>query len=127
MIVGVRQIPLPEEPPWWELHNITFEDICEVCMEVHSLYQRPPARYIALTRGAQASSAAATPQASPMTGQGSPVMSLGPPGAASSRGAAAVDSGAQPPHAAETSLPNGVRCGPLLQYAGVKVLQRSSC
>ncbi|KAK9915685.1 hypothetical protein WJX75_002648 [Coccomyxa subellipsoidea] len=107
------KVPLPEDPPWWELHNVTFEDICEVCSEVQSLYQRPPARYVAVTRGVQASSAAATPQASALTGQGSPANSLGLAGAASGRGAAAVDSSAQPLvtsglDAAGAPLQNGV-------------------
>ncbi len=86
------QVPLPENPAWWELHNVAFEDIIEVCWEVQNLYQRPPAQYVAVTQGAQASSAVATPPASPLTGQGSPAYSLGPAAAASSRDAAAVDS-----------------------------------
>ncbi|KAK9825369.1 hypothetical protein WJX81_005635 [Elliptochloris bilobata] len=39
------QIPLPEDPPWWELHNVSWGEVVEVASEVYALYQRPKATY----------------------------------------------------------------------------------
>lgn len=93
-----------------------YADICEVCWEVHALYQRPKARYLNLL-GEQPSlgrSTAATPQASPLVGRGSPA-SAGVAIATSSVDAAAAEGSARPEErslardtAANQPLPNGV-------------------
>ncbi len=74
---AARQIPLPEDPPWWELHNVSFEELAEVCCEVHALYARPPAAYVRVGRepGALSAGALPTPMASPATAHGTPAAS----------------------------------------------------
>jgi len=74
---AARQIPLPEDPPWWELHNVSFEELAEVCCEVHALYTRPPAAYVRVGRepGALSAGALPTPMASPVTAHGTPAAS----------------------------------------------------
>ena len=44
---------LPNQPPWWELFDVRFEDICEVCCEMQALYARPKAQYINVREEAQ--------------------------------------------------------------------------
>jgi hypothetical protein len=112
---GAGQVPLPEDPPWWELHNVRYEDICEVCWEVQRLYQQPKARYVdVLEQRAQPGSVGGTPQASPMAAHGSPA-SAGAAVVSGAREAAAADSSAHPADAsgagddpAQAALPNGV-------------------
>ena len=72
------QIPLPEDPPWWELHNVSWGEVVEVASEVHALYQRPKAKYVAVGRraaGATPPGAMPTPMASPATAHGTPAAS----------------------------------------------------
>ena len=47
------QVALPTRPPWWELFDVRFEDICEVCCEMQALYARPKAQYINVREEAQ--------------------------------------------------------------------------
>ena len=42
------QVALPSQPPWWELFDVRFEDICEVACEMQALYARPKAQYISV-------------------------------------------------------------------------------
>ena len=43
---GNVQVALPTQPPWYQLFDVRFEDICEVCCEMQALYARPKAQYI---------------------------------------------------------------------------------
>ena len=74
---AAAQIPLPEAPPWWELHNVSWGEVCEVCCEVHALYARPKATYVCVGPGAGAPPPGAlpTPVASPATAHGTPAAS----------------------------------------------------
>lgn len=40
------QVPLPESPPWWLAFNVRTEDLAEVVLTLHELYQRPRALYV---------------------------------------------------------------------------------
>ncbi|GLC50293.1 hypothetical protein PLESTB_000363400 [Pleodorina starrii] len=40
------QVPLPDNPPWWEAFKVSTDQLVEVVIALHSLYQRPKAHYI---------------------------------------------------------------------------------
>eukprot|EP00899_Mesostigma_viride_P013039 jgi/Mesvir1/21736/Mv04146-RA.1 len=42
------QVPLPEDPPWWLLFNVTLPQIVEVCRVITNMYTLPKATYIPL-------------------------------------------------------------------------------
>jgi hypothetical protein len=53
--LSAAQVPLPEDPPWWELFNVQPALMFEVCREMHQLYARPQAQYIPVYRSMLAS------------------------------------------------------------------------
>ncbi|KXZ56259.1 CYCL1 protein [Gonium pectorale] len=40
------QVPLPDNPPWWEAFKVPTEQLVEVVLTLNDLYQRPKAHYI---------------------------------------------------------------------------------
>ncbi len=44
--VSALQVPLPENPPWWEAFKVSTSQVVEVVLAMHNLYQRPKAYYI---------------------------------------------------------------------------------
>lgn len=44
------QVPLPEQPPWWELFEVEEAGIYEVCRTMHELYLAPKAHHIPVYR-----------------------------------------------------------------------------
>ncbi|GAB4814067.1 hypothetical protein N2152v2_001113 [Parachlorella kessleri] len=44
------KMPMPENPPWWEVFEATQEQVHGVCAALLELYSRPKAEYIALGR-----------------------------------------------------------------------------
>ena len=64
-------MPLPEDPPWWELFDVKKADMYTVCRELQALYDRPKVAYISVwkekkaapsPRGEGAGEAETTPQ-----------------------------------------------------------------
>lgn len=75
------QIPLPEDPAWWDLFNVAKHDLLEVACEVLDLYKLPKAEYAPISKDAQREQrhAAALQQsaASPISGHPTPARSPG--------------------------------------------------
>ena len=75
------QIPLPEDPAWWDLFNVAKHDLLEVACEVLDLYKLPKAEYAPISKDAQREHrhAAALQQsaASPISGHPTPARSPG--------------------------------------------------
>ncbi|EFJ47579.1 L type cyclin [Volvox carteri f. nagariensis] len=40
------QVPLPENPPWWEAFKVPTDQLVQVVLTLHNVYQRPKAHYI---------------------------------------------------------------------------------
>lgn len=45
------QVPLPEDPPWWELFKVNKAEMYTVARTVHALYQLPKMTYVSVYRG----------------------------------------------------------------------------
>ena len=75
------QIPLPENPAWWDVFSVAKNDLLEVACEVLNLYKLPKAEYAPISKDAQREQrhAAALQQsaASPMSGHPTPARSPG--------------------------------------------------
>ena len=67
---GVLQVPLPEDPPWWELFKVKRADMYAVAREVHALYQLPKMTYVSVYRAQQGS-----PKDAPAAKEGTPMVS----------------------------------------------------
>ena len=64
------QVPLPEDPPWWELFKVKRADMFAVAREVHALYQLPKMTYVSVYRAQQGS-----PRDAPAAKEGTPMVS----------------------------------------------------
>ena len=62
-MVPAWQVALPEEPPWWELFDVTQAELAKVCRVMTALYQQPKAEYVPLR---QLAADLASPAASPL-------------------------------------------------------------
>ncbi|KAF8064553.1 AVT1D [Scenedesmus sp. PABB004] len=40
------QVPLPDDPPWWALFNVSLAQICDVCATLCALYRMQQPRFI---------------------------------------------------------------------------------
>lgn len=49
-------VPLPENPPWWLLFDVTLEQILEVCRTLANLYRQPKVRYTEIQNSAPSES-----------------------------------------------------------------------
>ncbi len=80
-LMPLLQIPLPEDPAWWDLFNVAKHDLLEVACEVLDLYKLPKAEYAPISKDAQREQrhAAALQQstASPISGHPTPARSPG--------------------------------------------------
>ena len=70
----MRQVALPEDPPWWELFEVTRAELAKVCRVMTALYQQPKAVYVPLQ---QLSAGLASPAASPLLANGAPAQANG--------------------------------------------------
>lgn len=86
------QVPLPENPAWWDLFSVAKQDLLEVACEVLSLYHLPKAEYAPISRDAQREqrhlAALKQTAASPISGRPTPARS---PGTASAGAAQQLD------------------------------------
>lgn len=75
------QVPLPENPAWWDLFSVAKQDLLEVACEVLSLYQLPKAEYAPISKDAQREqrhlAALKQTTASPISGRPTPARSPG--------------------------------------------------
>ncbi len=46
MSARTLQIPLPENPPWWDLFNTTEKEIAEIANAIQGLYSRPKMEWV---------------------------------------------------------------------------------
>ena len=44
-------MPLPEQPPWWELFDVTQAELAKVARTMAALYSQPKAQYVAVKQG----------------------------------------------------------------------------
>lgn len=57
-------IAMPEDPPWWEMADTSFEDMATVCEEIVALHGLPKPVYISVNKGETAASVDAKTAAS---------------------------------------------------------------